>query len=341
MSHSSGISISKALIDGFKTLNEGHGRFIKASIEEDQIVPKYTEQGTSDFEGDLDLVLNQLVDAEPCYILFRTEEKDDLSNGYKWLLLSYIPDKSKVRMKMLYSSTKAIFRQTLGGNVFSSEIHGTVKADFGKSGYEAYLKHEAAAPPLTEQEEEREKEIELGTAGYTVSTGMATVTASNGVAFPVEDAVTEAVKKMCDSGNNFVEIGIDIDNEKIVLRNETQATIEDVEKLISKELPSFIFFRWDHTHEDKEFKSIIYIFSCPDGSHGTKSAPVRQRMLYSTSKGAVENVLTQNNAEVTLKVEINSPDDFKVDEIKDKIHPPPVEEKKMFAKPKPKFARKK
>ena len=135
MSHSSGIELSDGLIDQFKKMDStGEGRFITAVIEEEFIVVKAVEKGTSDFDADLDLVLNYLVDGEPMYVLFRTETRDEMTEKYKWLLFAYIPDKSKVRLKMLYSSTKARFRTVLGGTVFQYEIHGTHFSDFGKAG---------------------------------------------------------------------------------------------------------------------------------------------------------------------------------------------------------------
>ena len=143
---------------------------------------------------------------------------------------------------------------------------------------------------------------------------------------------------------NYVQIGIDIQNEKIVLQKESTVELENLGLEVPLTLPAFHFYKWTHDHDGNQITTIIYIFSCPDGSGNTKSAPVKQRMLYSSSKGAVENVLQMNGGDevrVDLKLEINNPNDINVKEIHDKIHPPPVEQKKMFAKPTPKFARKK
>ena len=145
------------------------------------------------------------------------------------------------------------------------------------------------------------------------------------------------------SGCNYVQIGIDVDNEKIVLQKESSIELANLGDEVPLTLPAFHFFKWNHQHDGQDFNSILYVFSCPDGSGNTKSAPVRQRMLYSSSKGAVEAILTSisDDIKVDLKLEINNPKDVNVQEITDKIHPPPVQQKKMFAKPKPKFARKK
>ena len=87
MSHSSGIELSEELVNKFKEMNQnGQGRYIKAEIEEDKIVIKKVEEGSDSFDNDLDLVLNDLVDACPSYFIFRTEQKDTMTNGYKWIL---------------------------------------------------------------------------------------------------------------------------------------------------------------------------------------------------------------------------------------------------------------
>jgi hypothetical protein len=43
----------------------------------------------------------------------------------------------------------------------------------------------------------------------------------------------------------------------------------------------------------------VYIYSCPDGSNGKKSAPIRMRMLYSSSKA---NVASIGNVTIDAKV---------------------------------------
>lgn len=55
---------------------------------------------------------------EACYLLFRMER------GGTWALISYIPDAAPVRDKMLYSSSSATLKRTLGGgDTFALEVH--------------------------------------------------------------------------------------------------------------------------------------------------------------------------------------------------------------------------
>jgi len=94
--------------------------------------------------------------------------------------------------------------------------------------------------------------------------------------------------------------------------------MNDIASQLPIDIPAFHFFKWIHQFEGNDFDSLIFIFSCPDGSAGTKSAPVRARMLYSSSKGRVESLI---GIPVNLKLEINSAKDINIQEIHEKISP--------------------
>lgn len=48
--------------------------------------------------------------------------------------------------------------------------------------------------------------------------------------------------------------------------------------------------------------SAVYVYSCPDGSGATHSAPVKMRMLYSSAKGAAADLTKAYGVDVALKV---------------------------------------
>lgn len=75
------------------------------------------------WESDFPNIAAQLDATDPCYILYRLDSSNNL--GYEWILITYVPDKAKVRQKMVYSSTKASLKMSLGGGRFSQEIHAT------------------------------------------------------------------------------------------------------------------------------------------------------------------------------------------------------------------------
>jgi hypothetical protein len=46
-------------------------------------------------------------------------------HGYDWLLISFVPDGSPVKARMLYASTLALLKRELGTSYFSDELHAS------------------------------------------------------------------------------------------------------------------------------------------------------------------------------------------------------------------------
>lgn len=57
-------------------------------------------------------------------IFFRLDTKNE-TTGYDWLLISWSPDDSPVRQKMLFASTKATLKQEFGSGQIKEEYHVT------------------------------------------------------------------------------------------------------------------------------------------------------------------------------------------------------------------------
>jgi len=105
--------------------------------------------------------------------------------------------------------------------------------------------------------------------------------------------------------------------------------------------PRFHFFNWKHEFDGEEFDSLIFCYSCVlSGAKGTISAPVKHRMLYSSSKANVVGVAESRGLQIAAKIEVNTVDEFSAAEIQPIIHPAKAEAKKTFAKAKPKGQRK-
>merc|ERR1712107_774032 len=55
-----------------------------------------------------DWELSELIEHDqPCFLLYRLDERDSSGGCFRWLLLSWSPDHASTRQKMLYASTKA------------------------------------------------------------------------------------------------------------------------------------------------------------------------------------------------------------------------------------------
>jgi len=329
MSHSSGIPVSKALSDTFgDALTSEQTRFIKAQIVNEEVVPITTSPLSSNFEDDLDKVPEFLDPTDPSYVLFRLDEKN--SSGYIWVLMCYVPDKAKVRDKMTYASTRATVRRSLGGSYFGYEMFGTLPNEFNRQGYKTFMTMQKAENPLTWTERQSIQEKEQG-----VFVGGTSTAYIHGVSFPVESSATQALQDLLSGGKNYVQLAIHVESEKIVLDHTSDVTIDTLGgEVPTNDQPRFHFFRYDHTFEDDELKSIIMVFSCPDGTGGTERASVKLRMLYSSSKANIENILTSLGGKVVVKLEVNSAEEVTADAILAILHPQKEEEKKAFAKPK-------
>lgn len=66
-------------------------------------------------------VLYTLIDS-----LFRLDSRSH-GGGYEWILISWSPDDSPVRQKMLYASTKATLKKEFGTAQIVDEIFGNIK----------------------------------------------------------------------------------------------------------------------------------------------------------------------------------------------------------------------
>jgi len=324
MSHSSGIPVSDQLVSTFRDAHASKSkRLIKVQIVNEQLVDVASKAPQGDWESDFKLVPDLLDKEAPSFIMYRLD-----TDNSQWALFCYVPDKSKVKEKMLYASTRSNLKQQLGLNYFSDEVFGTVLSDFTLDGYRHHVQSKKSEAPLTEQEQVKKHEME---SAPIYSGGQTTYV--HGVSFPVENKATDAIKNLLSGSHNYVQIAIDCDNEKVILDHTGNVDIDGLADKIPLDQPRFHFYAWNHEFEGSQITSFIYIYSSPDGSSGTKSAPVRMRMLYSSSKANVEEIVKSVGGKIDGKLEINTKDDLSEDILSGLIHPQKEEKKANFSKP--------
>lgn len=197
--------------------------------------------------------------------------------------------------------------------------------------YNKYIIHQQSEAPLTRAEIDRKEEEEMGVFVGGGGTGSA---ANSGVAFPVDSDVTSALASLKSGSVTYVSVSVDVKAERIKLGETSNISINEVGSKIPTDEPRFHFFAWAHTYDEHDLNYILFVYSCPDGSGGTKSAPVRQRMLYSSSKAHVLDIATKAGLDVVGKFEVNNGGEFTESLVSNELHPKPVEEKKSFARPK-------
>jgi len=326
MSHSSGIPVSAKLRDTFGSAVSGSLRMVKVQIENEELVPVATRPVSGDFNSDLGTIPS-LLDADtgvPCYILVKMD-----TETAQFAMFCYVPSKSKVKDKMLYASTRSNLKQQLGASYFVDEVFGDSASDFSPEGFKHHVESKKMEAPLTEREQIKQMENE---SGEIYSGGASTYV--HGVAFPVEASANSAVKQLISGQVKYIQIGIDCDKERIVCnKTESAMTLDGVRKQIPLDEPRFHLFGYTHNHEGASVTSLVYIYSCPDGSNGSKSAPVRMRMLYSSSKANVAEIVKAAGGQIDARLEVNTGEEINEEELLTSLHPQKAEQVKSFSRP--------
>lgn len=327
MSHQTGITASPDLKVFFGTAKSQGIRFMKLSIENEELILEKHLTPKGDWKSDYDkMVLAYLDDKKPCYLLYRLDSKNNL--GYEWLFIAWSPDFSPVREKMVYAATRATLKSEFGGGAIKEELFGTVEDDISLNGFLKHVEFQKAPAPLTFAEEELEiiKKTEVNTE-VSIDTRSQTM---QGLAFPITNDCIAALDRLKNGLITYVQISIDIEKEKICL--ELEADIEV--SLLSTKVPDnharYHFFTFKHTHEGDYTESIVFIYSTPG-----YSIPVKERMLYSSCKSCFLSYVEQNmGLEIIRKIEISEGAELSEEFLQDELHPKKNIARQAFAKPK-------
>jgi hypothetical protein len=106
-------------------------------------------------------------------------------------------------------------------------------------------------------------------------------------------------------------------NEKIVLDKAfDNLDIDSLSLQIPSDKGRFHLFRFDHKHENEQFKSIIFIYSMPGFI-----CSVKERMLYSSCKSELLSYLKSKNICPIKTLEIGEPNDLTKNFLIEELHP--------------------
>lgn len=325
MSHQTGIKASENLQSFFSTCKEGSARVIKISITDEQLELAGSEKPVDTWEHDYDkMVLPLLEEKQPCYLLYRLDSKNNL--GYQWIFISWSPDFSPVRQKMLYAATRATLKLEFGGGLIKEEMFGTSIDDVNLSGYKKHLTSGSAPAPLTFAETELKliKENDVNTISVNDKHQHMT-----GVSFPVSDEAVRKLEELRDGKITYVQLSLDIPAEKINLEMADNTDITSLASRVPDESARYHVFTYKHTHEGDYTESIVFIYSMP----GYKCS-IKERMLYSSCKSPLISKIESLGIEITKKLEVDDPKELSEENVYDEIHPKKNVATKKFDKPK-------
>uniref|UniRef100_T1IMS1 ADF-H domain-containing protein n=1 Tax=Strigamia maritima TaxID=126957 RepID=T1IMS1_STRMM len=341
MSHQAGIKANEKLRNFFGTCRQGNIRLVKVDIEDEQLTLSDYKETLSTWEDDIllkkinkinknkmkivkneltkshydELILPLIESSQPCYILYRLDNKND--TGYEWLFISWSPDISTVRQKMLYASSKATLKMEFGTGQITDELFASVRVIANAPG------------PMTQAEEELEllKKTEVGVE-IGIDTKHQTI---QGVVFPISDEVINKLFDLKEDKINYIQMTIDLEKEKINLeKSAADMDVMHLRRLIPNDHARYHLFKYKHSYEGDLVVSTVFIYSTPG-----YNCSVKERMLYSSCKSEFINIIEKHvEIEIVRKIEIDDAEDLTEEFLLDEIHPKLNIHKQKFPKPK-------
>jgi hypothetical protein len=126
------LHVTAGLQELFKGACDKDTRYVKASIEGEEIVPLGEFSASSDAKSDFDALCSTLEADTPCYFFYRPE-----MTVKQWVLVAFVPETCgvceflfdffntvlKVRKRMLFASCRADVRKALGQSNFKAELY--------------------------------------------------------------------------------------------------------------------------------------------------------------------------------------------------------------------------
>lgn len=229
----------------------------------------------------------------PCYILYRLDTKTSL--GYGWMLISWTPDSSSIRQKMLYASTKATLKLEFGSARILEEIFATEPKEVTFEGYKRHHLNVAAPVPLTSREEElaEMKRTEIKT-DFSPDSRQQTLT---GITCPIVESAQTAIQDMRKGSYNYLQFKIDLDNEEIHIVKADNLKASDISAQVPTDQARYHIFLFKHSYEGDYLESLVFLYSMAG-----YNCSVKERMLYSSSKGPFLDTLQRLGLDIMKKV---------------------------------------
>uniref|UniRef100_A0A0K8SKP2 ADF-H domain-containing protein n=2 Tax=Lygus hesperus TaxID=30085 RepID=A0A0K8SKP2_LYGHE len=232
---------------------------------------------------------------------------------------------------MLYASTKATLKQEFGSAYITQELHATSPEDLSVVGIQ---KQKDAPAPLSPAEEEA-KMSQLSDAMRLVGVNETKGNTLNSLAMPLVEAAKESLVSLSASSDvNYVRLLIDIPNERIDVDMTAKVSNKEVGSYVPEDTARYHVLKFEYEHENTSKSALIFIYSMPG-----YSCPIKERMLYSSSKAPlIETVESILGAKIDKKMEVDSGKEVTEECLIDTLHPPPLDvaagQTKKFDKPK-------
>ncbi|MCJ1334515.1 Twinfilin-1 [Thelotrema lepadinum] len=322
----SGISASRELNDAFNSLvsSPTAERGLLVGIEKESLVPKETIRlSSTDFFDDLNALDTLLHEDQAAYIILRRYQ--NAPDGF--VAVTYVPDKAKVRQKMLFASTRLTLVRELGAERFRETLFATTKNELTPEGWRKHDKHGELQAPLTEEEQTLQG-VKAAEAEASMGTTSRSSHVSGSLSLPMSDAARQALKDLLTGNDNLVQLKIDTASESVELSSKGSSDVESLGQAISDSEPRYSFFKYSHQSEGQAVSPILFIYTCPSGSK------IKERMMYASSRaGIIAAANSEAGIDISKKMEATMPSEITSSVVHEEFHPK-VEQKQAFSRPK-------
>uniref|UniRef100_A0A8C7CKB2 Twinfilin actin-binding protein 2a n=1 Tax=Oncorhynchus kisutch TaxID=8019 RepID=A0A8C7CKB2_ONCKI len=277
------------------------------------VLGTFREPGQS-WDHDYDhFLLPLLDDKEPCSILYRLNSQN--AQGYEWIFISWSPDQSPVRQKMLNAATRDTVKKEFGGG---HKPFFKTDEDICLEGYQRHMSTSSGPAPLTAAEQELQR-IKINEVRLQMKTKTSVESKSQtlqGLAGSTTTCTeTHQLHSAGEPYRNAIKVGADKEMIELVHSDPTKA--HELPCRVPRIRPDTSSTLYKHSHEGDYLESVVFIYSMPGYSYS-----IKERMLYSSCKGRLLD-----------EMEIDNGDELTEEFLYDVVHPKQHAFQQAFAKP--------
>ncbi|TIA88531.1 hypothetical protein E3P99_02558 [Wallemia hederae] len=287
MSVNSGIQPTAALAREFEAANAfgSSVRCVKVEIVDEELRSTQSTEIRGDEKEDYSNLYKILSSDIPAFLLFKQDNK-------KFRIIHYAPETASIKLKMVYSSSRAGLEKHLGSQFF-------IKTDFVDDIKQFSDDAEAPSHPFNVIKESdkpySEKEKRLNEIDDLIKSSSSLSKVTQSIKFGWNEDVTQALNGIVNGEHNFVQCAIDMKTETIILESTKSVELSAVRDNISTEEPRYTLYKLSSGE-------YIFIYTCPPKSN------IRSRMLYSSSANNLpSSIQSAFSIAVKKKFETNDP----------------------------------
>lgn len=128
------------------------------------------------------------------------------------------------------------------------------------------------------------------------------------------DEAKQAITELGKGIHEYVQLKIDLEEEKIHLVMACEISLDKLPTKVPSDSARYHLYNFKHTHEGDYMECIVFIYSMPG-----YSCSIKERMLYSSCKAPLLELIQSLGVIITKKLEVNSGE-----ELADMLEDPPI-----------------